>query len=293
MNALAEPAPPSARPARRIADELRQWPLSLLIGSGLIALIVVAGILAPWLTPYDPYYQDLLNTLQPPSWAHPFGTDMFGRDILTRVLYGIRIDMEIGFFTTYVPMTYGVMLGAMAGYYGGWFDAILMRVLDVAVAFPFLVLIIVIIAILGPGVHNIYIAVFLVAWAMYARLARAEMLVERTKDYVLAARVLGFGSGRIVFRHALPNIISSSVVFSMADFVLNILLVSGLSFLGLGIQPPEPEWGAMIAEGRDFILDAWWICTLPGLVVVLTGTGLSMIGDGLARRLGHSRKSLM
>lgn len=293
MTEAAKPAPKRIRVSRRLADEFSQWPVTLSIGSAIVALIMLAGLLAPWITPYDPYYQDLLSTLQPPSWAHPFGTDMFGRDIFARVLYGIRIDMQIGFFTTYVPMTYGVMLGALAGYYGGWFDAILMRVLDVAVAFPFLVLIIVIIAILGPGVHNIYVAVFLVAWAMYARLARAEMLVERTKDYVLAARVLGFGSGRIVLGHALPNIISSSIVFSMSDFVLNILLVSGLSFLGLGVQPPEPEWGAIIAEGRDFILDAWWICTLPGLVVVLTGTGLSLIGDGLARRLGQSRRSLM
>jgi peptide/nickel transport system permease protein len=293
MTVVAETAPSRARPPRRLAEELRQWPITLKTGTGIIVTIVLAGIFAPWLTPYDPYNQDLINALQAPGWEHPFGTDMFGRDIFARVLYGIRIDMQIGFFTTYVPMTYGVMLGAMAGYYRRWFDAILMRVLDVAVAFPFLVLIIVIIAILGPGVHNIYVAVFLVAWAMYARLARAEMLVERTKDYVLAARVLGFGSGRIVFLHALPNIISSSIVFSMSDFVLNILLVSGLSFLGLGVQPPEPEWGAMIAEGRDFILDAWWICTLPGLIVVLTGTGLSLIGDGLARRLGHSRKSLM
>jgi peptide/nickel transport system permease protein len=293
MTSFAHTDTPRARLLRRLTDELRQWPVTLKIGTSILVLIVLAGIFAPWLTPYDPYYQDLLNALQPPSWIHPFGTDMFGRDILARVLYGIRIDMQIGFFTTYVPLTYGVMLGAMAGYYGGWFDAILMRVLDVAIAFPFLVLIIVIIAILGPGVHNIYVAVFLVAWAMYARLARSEMLVERTKDYVLAARVLGFGSGRIVLGHALPNIISSSIVFSMSDFVLNILLVSGLSFLGLGVQPPEPEWGAMIAEGRDFILDAWWICTLPGLVVVLTGTGLSLVGDGLARRLGHNRKSLM
>jgi len=286
-------------PARRprllhhIVDEIRQWPITLKIGTSVLTLIVLAGVFAPWLTPYDPYYQDLLNALQAPSWAHPFGTDMFGRDIFARVLYGIRIDMQIGFFTTYVPLTYGVMLGALAGYHGGWFDAVLMRIIDVAVAFPFLVLIIVIIAILGPGVHNIYVAVFLVAWAMYARLARSEMLVERTKDYVLAARVLGFGSGRIVLAHALPNIISSSIVFSMSDFVLNILSVSGLSFLGLGVQPPAPEWGAMIAEGRDFILDAWWICTLPGLVVVLTGTALSLVGDGLARRLGHNRKSLM
>jgi peptide/nickel transport system permease protein len=293
MTSFAHTDTPRARLLRRLTDELRQWPVTLKIGTSILVLIVLAGIFAPWLTPYDPYYQDLLNALQPPSWMHLFGTDMFGRDILARVLYGIRIDMQIGFFTTYVPLTYGVMLGAMAGYYGGWFDAILMRVLDVAIAFPFLVLIIVIIAILGPGVHNIYVAVFLVAWAMYARLARSEMLVERTKDYVLAARVLGFGSGRIVLGHALPNLISSSIVFSMSDFVLNILLVSGLSFLGLGVQPPEPEWGAMIAEGRDFILDAWWICTLPGLVVVLTGTGLSLVGDGLARRLGHNRKSLM
>ena len=276
-----------------VVDEIRQWPITLKIGTSVLTLIVLAGIFAPWLTPYEPYYQDLLNALQPPSWAHPFGTDMFGRDIFARVLYGIRIDMQIGFFTTYVPLTYGVMLGALAGYHGSWFDAVLMRIIDVAVAFPFLVLIIVIIAILGPGVHNIYVAVFLVAWAMYARLARSEMLVERTKDYVLAARVLGFGAGRIVLGHALPNIISSSIVFSMSDFVLNILLVSGLSFLGLGVQPPAPEWGAIIAEGRDFILDAWWICTLPGLVVVLTGTALSLVGDGLARRLGHSRKGFM
>jgi peptide/nickel transport system permease protein len=155
------------------------------------------------------------------------------------------------------------------------------------------VLIIVIISILGPGVHNIYIAVFLVAWTMYARLARAEMLVERGKDYVLAARTLGFPARRVVFRHALPNIINSSIVFSMADFVLNMLLVSGLSFLGLGVEPPLPEWGAMVAEGRDFIFDAWWISTLPGLAVVLTGTALSLIGDGLAHRLGQRQRSLL
>jgi peptide/nickel transport system permease protein len=293
MTTLQNTATRRPRLLHHVVDEIRQWPITLKIGTSVLTLIVLAGIFAPWLTPYEPYYQDLLNALQPPSLAHPFGTDMFGRDIFARVLFGIRIDMQIGFFTTYVPLTYGVMLGALAGYHGGWFDAVLMRIIDVAVAFPFLVLIIVIIAILGPGVHNIYVAVFLVAWAMYARLARSEMLVERTKDYVLAARVLGFGAGRIVLGHALPNIISSSIVFSMSDFVLNILLVSGLSFLGLGVQPPAPEWGAIIAEGRDFILDAWWICTLPGLVVVLTGTALSLVGDGLARRLGHSRKGFM
>jgi len=273
--------------------EIRRWPISLKLGSAIISLIVLTGIFAPFVAPYDPFYQNFAVALQPPSWAHPFGTDMVGRDVLSRVIYGIRIDMQIGFFTTYVPMTYGVALGALAGYYGGWLDSILMRLLDTAMAFPFLVLIIVIIAVLGPGVHNIYIAVFLVAWTMYARLARAEMLVERNKDYILAARSLGYGSGRVIFYHALPNIISSSIVFSMADFVLNILLVSGLSFLGLGVQPPLPEWGAMIAEGRDFIFQAWWISTLPGLAVIVTGVGLSLIGDGLAHRLGQRRHSLI
>jgi peptide/nickel transport system permease protein len=281
------------RHAGRVARELAVWPATLKVGTVIVATIVLAGLFAPLIAPYDPFYQDFGTVLQPPSFAHPFGTDMVGRDVFSRVLFGIRIDMQIGFFTTYVPMIYGVALGAAAGYFGGWLDAILMRLLDIAMAFPFLVLIIVILSILGPGVQNIYIAVFLVAWTMYARLARAEMLVERNKDYILAARTLGFGPGRIIFRHALPNIIHSSIVFSMADFVLNILLVSGLSFLGLGVQPPLPEWGAMIAEGRDYLLQAWWISTLPGIVVVITGTGLSLIGDGLAHRLGERQHGLL
>lgn len=285
----------ASRPQRLapIGQEVSRWSRSLKIGVGIVGGIVLAGIFAPVITPYDPYYQDFASALQPPSLAHPFGTDMVGRDVFSRVLYGIRIDMQIGFFTTYVPMIYGVMLGAAAGYFGGWFDTLVMRLLDIAMAFPFLVLIIVILSILGPGVQNIYIAVFLVAWTMYARLARAEMLVERSKDYILAARTLGYGPWRIIFRHALPNIINSSIIFSMADFVLNILLVSGLSFLGLGVQPPLPEWGAMIAEGRDFIFQAWWISTLPGVVVVVTGTGLSLIGDGLAQRFGQRQHTML
>lgn len=277
----------------RVGREFVHWPLTLKVGVSIVGMIVLAGVFAPLIAPYDPYHQDFLSALQPPSLAHPFGTDMIGRDVFSRVLYGIRIDMQIGFFTTYVPMIYGVAIGAAAGYFGGWFDAFMMRLLDIFMAFPFLVLIIVVLSILGPGVHNIYIAVFLVAWTMYARLARAEMLVERNKDYILAARTLGFGSGRIIFRHALPNIINSSIVFSMADFVLNILLVSGLSFLGLGVQPPLPEWGAMIAEGRDFIFQAWWISTLPGFVVVVAGAGLSLIGDGLSQRLGQRQHALL
>lgn len=274
-------------PFASIASEIGSWSLSLKIGTVMLLLIALSAIFAPWVAPYDPNFQDFESVLLPPGFAHLFGTDSLGRDVFSRVIHGARVDLQIGVITTYVPMIYGVMLGAYSGYIGGRFDAILMRILDVAMAFPFLVLIIVILAILGPGVQNIYISVFLVAWTMYARLARAEMMVERTKDYITAARVLGFPTNRIILRHGLPNVINSSIVFSMSDFVLNILLVSGLSFLGLGIQPPIPEWGAMIAEGRDFILQAWWICTLPGLAIVFTGTALSLIGDGLARRLGE------
>jgi peptide/nickel transport system permease protein len=272
---------------KSVFREIASWSISLKAGVLILLLIVGAAVFAPWIAPFDPDAQDFNAILISPSFPHLFGTDSLGRDIFSRVLFGARIDLVIGFFTTYVPMTYGVILGAYAGYRGGWFDAVLMRIIDVAMAFPFLVLIIVILAILGPGVQNIYISVFILAWTMYARLARAEMMVERTKDYVTAAEILGFPQRRIIFRHGLPNVINSSIVFSASDFVLNILLVSGLSFLGLGIQPPKPEWGAMIAEGRDFIRQAWWMATLPGLAILVTGVGLALIGDGLAHRFGE------
>jgi peptide/nickel transport system permease protein len=275
-----------------VGQDIRSWPRNLKIGAGMLAVIVLAALLAPWLTPHDPFLQDYGAVFLPPSLAHPFGTDQLGRDVFSRVLHGARIDLQIGFVTTYVPMIYGVALGALAGYRGGWLDVVAMRVIDIAVAFPFLVIIILILSVLGPGLQNIYIAVLLVGWTMYARLARAEMLVERNKPYIMAARVLGYSKARIVFRHALPNILASSLVFSMADFVLNILLVSGLSFLGLGAQPPSPEWGAIIAEGRDYMLQAWWISTLPGFVIVATGVALALTGDGLAARLGSRQQAV-
>jgi peptide/nickel transport system permease protein len=276
-----------------VGGEIRSWSPSLKVGSAIMAVIVMAAIFALWIAPFDPNAQDFTAILMPPNRTHLFGTDNLGRDIFSRVIYGARIDLVIGFLTTYVPMTYGVVLGAYAGYLGGRFDGVLMRVIDVAMAFPFLVLIIVILAILGPGVQNIYIAIFIVAWTMYARLARAEMMVERTKDYMTAAEILGFPKSRIIFRHGLPNVINSSIVFSASDFVLNIVLVSSLSFIGLGIQPPDPEWGSMISEGRDFMRQAWWIATLPGFAIVLTGTALALIGDGLASRLGERHHTMI
>jgi len=269
-----------------IKDEYKNFNTNLKIGIIIFFIILLIGLFAPFLTQYDPLYQDYNSLLLPPSFNHWFGTDNYGRDIFTRVIYATRLDLQIGFYTTYVPLIYGVMIGAYSGYFGGSIDTIMMRLTDTAMAFPFLILIIFILSILGPGIQNIYIAVFLVAWTMYARLIRAEMLVEKNKDYIVAAQVLGFGTNRIIFKHAMPNIITSCIIFSMFDFVLNILLVSGLSFLGLGVQPPIPEWGAMVAEGRDFILTAWWISTLPGFFILLTGFALCLIGDGLSERFG-------
>ncbi len=290
---LERQAGKSRSPIAMLGQELRSWSPSLKVGSAVMAFLVLVAIFSPIIAPFDPNYQDFEAILVAPNPAHLFGTDNLGRDIFSRVVFGARIDLVLGFLLTYVPMTYGVVIGAYAGYIGGRFDGILMRIIDVAMAFPFLVLIIVILAILGPGTQNIYIAIFIVAWTMYARLARAEMMVERTKDYMVAAKVLGFPRTRIIFVHGLPNVINSSIVFSASDFVLNIVLVSGLSFIGLGIQPPAPEWGSMIAEGRDFMRQAWWIAILPGFAIVLTGMALVLIGDGLARRLGERHHTMV
>lgn len=265
----------------------KAWPFTLKFGILIVALVAFAGVFAPWLTPYNPIKGDFKHTLAAPSWQHPFGTDNVGRDLLSRTMYAARLDLQIGLITTYFPFVLGVIIGTISGYYGGKVDSILMRIVDAAIAFPFMVLIIVIMVILGPGLKNMYIAIFLLGWTMYARLARAEMLVIREQEYILSARAMGYSPLRIIFRHAMPNVLTSSIIFSMSDLVLNILLASSISFLGLGVQPPTPEWGAIVTEGRDYLLQAWWITTLPGLAIVITGVGFSFIGDGLARLLGQ------
>lgn len=273
---------------RRRARAERRWASwTLYTGLAILGLIALAAIFAPLIAPYSPTEQNLTAAFQPPSTEHLMGTDNLGRDVFSRVVYAGRIDLQIGFLTTYVPLVYGVILGAVAGYFGGWIDTIIMRLVDVVIAFPFLVLVIAILAVVGPGVKGVYIAVFAVAWSMYARLTRAEMLVLREQQFMLAGEALGYSRRRIIFRHAIPNLLRPNIVFSMADFVLNILLVASLSFLGLGVRPPTPEWGAMVAEGQNFLLNAWWLTTLPGVVIVVVGIALSLVGDGLAERLGE------
>jgi peptide/nickel transport system permease protein len=276
-----------ARLRRRALRERRWAKLTLWLGVAIVLVIAVVCFAAPLFGFANPNEQHLNQTLQAPSFKHPFGTDDLGRDLLTRVVYGGRIDLTFGVVMVIIPLALGAILGTFAGFRGGWFDALVNRLVDLVVAFPFIVLILAIIAITGPGLKGAYIGVFAVGWALYARLTRGEMLIEREKDYILAAKTLGYSTPRIVFRHALPNVLRASIVFSMADVVLNILLLSALSFLGLGAIPPSPEWGALVAEGQSFILTAWWIATLPGLVIVLVGVGFSLIGDGIADRLGR------
>ena len=258
---------------------------SLIIGGSILGVILLASIFANWVSPYDPIAQNLRNTLQPPGWAHPFGTDNFGRDIFSRVLHAAKLDLMIGFLCVLFPWLLGIALGGCAGYFGGFVDTVIMRVVDTFTAFPFLIMVIGIIAILGPGLMSLYIALTLAGWGIYARIVRAEVLVVRQAEYVLAARALGYGHLRIMFRHILPNVITPTIIFAMTDIVLVILSTTSLSFLGLGVQPPAPEWGIIISEGRGFILTAWWMVTLPGIVIVIVGLALSLFGDGVAKWL--------
>jgi peptide/nickel transport system permease protein len=260
--------------------------LNLRLGAIIVLGWLLVALLAPWIAPYDPIAHDLPDKLQGPNFAHPFGTDNFGRDILSRVMHGARIDMQMGVIGVFFPFLIGTVIGSIAGYAGRWVDALLMRIVDVVLAFPFLVLLMAIIAILKPGLISFFVALALVGWVSYARLVRAQVLVLKTSDFVIAARSLGFGRMRILFRHILPNCIAGSIVFSMSDVVLTVLAGSSISYLGLGVQPPTAEWGVMIAEGQNFLTTAWWMATFPGLAIVLLAFGFSLLADGLAERFG-------
>jgi peptide/nickel transport system permease protein len=269
---------------RLVQRRLARWARNrnLLLGLAIMVGLVGVALFAPLLSSYQPHQQNYDITLQGPSFAHPFGTDNFGRDILTRVIYGAQIDLRVGAIAVIAPFIIGIVLGCLAGYFGGWMDTVIMRCVDVVQAFPFIVIVVAIVAVLGPGLQNMYIAVALTAWIVYARLVRGEILVVKQKEFVLAARVIGMRDLRVISAHVLPNVITASIVYAMADIALYIGLAAALSFLGLGAKPPEPEWGAMITEGQAYITTAWWMSVFPGLAMVVTGIGLSLIGDGLA-----------
>jgi peptide/nickel transport system permease protein len=261
----------------------------------LIGAIVVVGfnlLLAFFpgvLAPYDPNAFDYTAIMQAPSAVHPFGTDNFGRDVLSRVIHAYRLDMQIAIFATVGPFIFGTIVGALVGYVGGWVEALFGRIVDAVITFPFLVLVIAIVSVLGPGLGNMYIAVGIVGWVFYARLVAAEVKVQRRLDYASAARAMGYGHLRIIFRHLLPNSVTPAVVYFMTDMALAILLGSSLGYLGLGAQPPAAEWGVLIADGKNFMSTAWWVTVFPGIAIVLAGLGFSLAGDGIAELLRVGR----
>ncbi len=264
---------------------LSALPSTLKFGLTIVLLWIMAALFAPWLTPMDPNAIDLENVLQPPGGQWLLGTDHVGRDILTRVIYSARIDLWMGFLGVLAPLLIGVTIGLFSGYFGGLTDAVMMRAVDITLAFPFLILVLAIVAMLGPGVGNFIIALAVVAWVSYARLIRAEVMVIKNTEYIQAAKTLGYHPMYIIFRHVLPNALSPVIVYAMTDAVLVILAGASLGFIGLGVQPPTAEWGVMISDGQPYVIQAWWICFFPGLAAISLGIGLSLIGDGLARIL--------
>lgn len=282
----ASPSEVLMRAATRAARRRRRFVsrrLALIAGLTMLAIAIAAILAAPLLVSQSPTAIDVLHPLAPPlTPGHLLGTDQYGRDVLARILYGGRIDLAIAFGATSVTLVFGTIVGLVAGYFGGWVDNLLMRIVDLFFAFPFLVLIIAIIAMLGPSIFNMFIAIWITSWVSYARIMRAQTVVAKKQQYVLAARALGYGRLRVMFRHILPNVASSVIIFSMVDAVGNIILAASLGFLGLGAQPPTPEWGTMISDGQSYILSSWWLATIPGLAIVFVGVAFSLIGDGLA-----------
>ncbi|MGB2894478.1 MAG: ABC transporter permease [Albidovulum sp.] len=267
----------------------RVLPRPLIFGATILLASAVVAVFPAQVAPYDPNAFDYGALLQAPTSAHPMGTDNFGRDVLSRVLHAYTIDMQIAFFATVFPFLFGTVVGALVGYAGGWAEVIFGRIVDAVITFPFLVLVIAIVSVLGPGLVNMYIAVGVVGWVFYARIIAAEVRVQKRLDYADAGRAMGYTHARIIFVHLLPNAITPAIVYWMTDMALAILLGSSLGYLGLGAQPPAAEWGVQIADGKNFMATAWWISVFPGLAIVLTGLGFSLTGDGLAELLRTKR----
>ena len=250
-------------------------------GLVIVALLVLVAIFAPWIAPHDPYAQDLARRLQPPSAAHWFGTDQVGRDLFSRVIHGSRVTLAIVTLVVAIVAPIGLAIGTVAGYAGGKVDTVLMRFTDIFLAFPGLVLALAFVAALGPGLVNAVIAISLTHWPGFARLARAETLIVRNSDFIAASRIQGASPLRIVLRHVIPMCVPSMVVRMTLSMAGVILTAAGLGFLGLGAQPPSAEWGAMLASGRRFLIDYWWMATFPGLAILVVSLAFNLLGDGL------------
>ncbi|WP_433830100.1 ABC transporter permease [Actinoplanes sp. CA-015351] len=256
----------------------------LWIGAGVVGLYVLAAILAPWIAPHDPLAQDVVSALQGPSAAHLLGTDELGRDQLSRILMAARIDLPVAALATVLPCLLGTALGVICGYFGGWFDAIVMRISDLLQAFPMYILMIVLVFSLGPGVRSLLISFTAVGWVVYARLVRAEVLRIRQTEYVTAAITAGFGAPRVIVRHVLPNTLRQTLIYLTSDLVFAVTALAAFSFLGFGIQQPTPEWGSMIAAAQPYITTQALLTVVPGLVITVLALGFALLGDALQER---------
>lgn len=250
-------------------------------GFVIIATVLLLALLAPLIAPYDPNAIDVKSILLPPSGAHWMGTDGLGRDVFSRMLYGARISLLVGFVAVGIATLIGVVLGAIAGYYRGWVDTFIMRLVDVMLSIPTFFLILAVIAFLTPSIWNIMIVIGLTSWMGVTRLVRAEFLSLREREFVLAAETLGAQDGRLIFRHLLPNSLTPIIVSSVLGVASAVLVESGLSFLGLGVQPPQASWGNILTDGKEYIEFAWWLSVFPGIAILLTVLGYNLLGEGL------------
>ena len=278
--ALAPAAPVAGVSNARRALRLFRQNRPAMLGLGVVLVWVLIALLAPLIAPYDPIDQDVRQRLQGPSLAHWFGVDGLGRDVLSRVLYGGRVSLPVAAVVVLVAATFGTLLGGLAGFLGGWFDEGAMRLVDIVLAFPSLILALAIAAALGPSIQNSMLAMLIVWWPPYARLVRGQVLGLKQRDYVAAARAVGLRDRRILLRHVLPNAIGPILVLMTMDFGTAIIITAALSFLGVGAVPPTPEWGAMVSEGRE-LMAQWWIAAFPGLAIFSVAIACNFIGDGL------------
>jgi peptide/nickel transport system permease protein len=253
----------------------------MLTGSGIVLLFFLISLLAPWLAPYDFGQIDLTNVLASPSASHLFGTDQLGRDVLSRMIWGARISLKVGFVATGVAIIIGTILGAVSGYYGGWIDAAIMRFVDIMLCFPTFFLILAVIAFLEPSIWNIMIIIGLTGWMGVTRLVRADFITLKERDFVQAAKAIGASDLRVIFLHILPNAMASILVAATLGIAGAILTESALSFLGIGVQPPTPSWGNILTAGKDNIDIAWWLSLYPGLAILITVVGYNLLGEGI------------
>jgi peptide/nickel transport system permease protein len=279
---------PASRTQARLGRAYLNWrafsrnPLAM-VGLFIVLALVIVALLAPWIAPYSPISGGDLRTqrLLPPSSTYLFGTDDQARDILSRLVHGARITLFVVALVSIIATPIGLLVGTVAGYMGGWVDAVLMRITDVFLAFPRLVLALAFVAALGPGIENAVIAIAITAWPPYARIARAETLTIRNSDFIAAVKLQGGSTARIIWGHVVPLCLSSVIVRVTLDMAGIILTAAGLGFLGLGAQPPTPEWGAMVATGRNYLIDQWWVAAVPGLAICIVSLGFNLLGDGL------------